>query len=119
MTAPGSTKNDDHSAMDARIAEFDNAWRQGRTPHISDFISPQEVDAHIDVLIELIKIDLEYRWRPDVGDKIHGHGDIREPVADRTEQHGLPAGAVLLDNYQRLFPQLGDNHQLPLDLVKK
>ena len=50
------------------LAEFDSAWRAGKTPSIPVFLqqAPEEAPDKSSVphlLLELIAIDLEYRWR--------------------------------------------------------
>ena len=44
------------------VYRFDQAWLSGVAPRIEDFL-PGEVEARRQVLEELIKIDLECRWR--------------------------------------------------------
>jgi len=82
------------------LCAFDNAWRQG-TPRVEDFIAgPAGAPARRVLLQELIKIDLEYRWR---------RAAVR-PAA------GAPK-APLLEEYLQRHPELGPPERLALDLI--
>jgi hypothetical protein len=86
------------------------------------------------LLNELIKIDLEYRWRAGATDQTVRSGiAFRNPTAAAAEQpehrergtpgarsvpqSGLPDAAPLLEDYVREFPELGNWNALPLDLI--
>jgi serine/threonine protein kinase len=72
-----------------RLRQFEDAWQSG-TPRIEDHL-PTDASRR-SVLLELIKIDLEYRWRrPD------------------------PASRIPLENYKTRFPELGTG--IPVDLI--
>jgi serine/threonine-protein kinase len=72
-----------------RLRQFEDAWQSG-VPRIEDFL-PADASRRA-VLVELIKIDLEYRWRrPD------------------------PASRIPLESYQKRFPELGAT--LGVDLI--
>jgi serine/threonine protein kinase len=45
------------------LAQFDQAWRGGKPPDIATFLSRGSADGRRDLVEELVKIDLEYRWR--------------------------------------------------------
>ncbi len=89
------------------LERFDMAWRGGEAPRLDEFLDsagagPPSSDPAIrrDLLGELIKIDLEYRWR-------------RSPA--------VGAGAVddrpRLDSYLARHPELGPPESFPLDLI--
>ncbi|MFD6456139.1 serine/threonine-protein kinase, partial [Nocardia sp. NPDC060220] len=49
------------TALASAVAELSQAWAAGSPPDLSAFL-PREPAARHTVLVELIKIDLEYRW---------------------------------------------------------
>lgn len=86
--------------LEKLLCDFDDAWRSGSMPCIEHFLPPGAAaateQAHREHLQELIKIDLEYRWR--------------------RGKHG-PHQAPLLEHYTSRFPELGPVAQLPADLI--
>ena len=88
------------------LERFEEAWHKGETPVLEAFLSaagaidPSELQTLIE---ELIKIDMEYRWR-------------------RTASAGVAfgAGATVcprLEEYVRRLPTLGSSNRLPLELI--
>ena len=53
--------------IDVICDRFEEAWRDGRQPRIEEFLGTDALDKGPprlrELLIELVKIDLEYRWR--------------------------------------------------------
>ncbi|MGK8490780.1 hypothetical protein [Nocardia asiatica] len=49
------------AALAAVVAEFSEAWASGSPPDLSAYL-PREQAERRTILIELIKVDLEYRW---------------------------------------------------------
>lgn len=91
---------DDRPAADAfeeRIAAFESAWRAGSRPKIRAFLPDagdvQNAAARLELSLELIQIDLEFRWRK---------GKRRGP---------------LLEWYLKHFPELGTLDAIPPALV--
>src|SRR5262249_20982382 len=85
----------DRQEMERLLARFDQAWRGGQPPRIEEFL-PSGADASRRyVLEELIKVDLEYRWRC----KLSGNN----PWA--------------LEEYVRRFPELGPWEKLSVGLI--
>jgi tetratricopeptide (TPR) repeat protein len=89
------------------LERFDMAWRGGAAPTLDEFLdSPGAGPASSDPAIrrhllgELIKIDLEYRWRRG---RAPGLSDVDE--------------RPLLDSYLARHPELGTPESLPLDLI--
>ena len=83
--------------LESRILRFEQAWRQNDPPKIDDYLrdpfaSPSP--ARDRLLIELICVDLEYRWR-----NFH----VDEPPTLRT--------------YVERFPELISLDRLPLELI--
>src|SRR5262249_16463384 len=90
-----------------RLDAFEQAWRTGTPPRMEDFVphapiplSADEVRSRRQFLEQLVRIDLEYSWRPPV------HAEI---PADRKE--------AKLESYVVRFPELGAADRLPADLI--
>jgi eukaryotic-like serine/threonine-protein kinase len=85
---------------EALLFHFDQAWRSGTPPRIEDYLprlkNPSESRKFLE---DLVKIDLEYRWRQ----KLPGSGS--SPTYYR------------LEDYVKHFPQLGPLESLALDLI--
>jgi eukaryotic-like serine/threonine-protein kinase len=79
--------------LSEKVEAFVNAWEAGGDPpRLADFLPARPAVLRQLTLVELIKVDLEYRWqRPGESKKIEGY------VAD--------------------FPELVENDQIPCDLV--
>jgi WD40 repeat protein len=102
-------------AVEARIDdvchEFESEWSRGSPPSIDAYIEKWRTEVNNDegsawlprFLIELVMLDLEYRWR-------------HEAAADGEDS--LPKRPRLSD-YAARWPQLGDPRDWPLDLVKQ
>jgi len=59
-----SQSNADRSQqVDDLLDRFDDTWHRQPIPDIAEYILPAENAQNRELLIELIKIDLEYRWR--------------------------------------------------------
>jgi hypothetical protein len=85
--------------FDSHIRQFELAWQQGEEPKIANVISAADhidksVSRHSDLLMELICIDLEFRWQQ--------------------EYTGKPP---TLEDYVRQFPKLGSLDDLPIELI--
>ncbi|MEX2026200.1 MAG: hypothetical protein WEH44_02850, partial [Pirellulaceae bacterium] len=83
------------------IARLENAWRSGRKPAIAAILrdaveAGTESDLR-ELAIELVKVDLEYRWR--------------------AAQARGRRSALKLEAYAGRLPVLGPVAQLPLDLI--
>jgi hypothetical protein len=96
-------------AVEQRLDQFDNAWHQGQTPRISNFLPSKEDDQHLDILVELIKIDLEYRWRLDgraaiTTQMVSTRHEPRRPICDRAccskTTSGFFRNWVTIDKYR-------------------
>jgi serine/threonine protein kinase len=80
------------------LAQFDRSWQSGVPPRIEEFLARAgNSAANGELLEELIKVDLEYRWR-------------------RTANLGT-AVRPLLEEYLRRFPELGPLDRLPAELI--
>jgi hypothetical protein len=88
--------------LDQALFDFDKAWRSGPAPQVEAFLAavqpPLSGPARREFVEELVKIDLEYRWRQ----------------AGRTSTGGKPPR---LEEYAARLPDLGGVDQLALDLI--
>ena len=92
----------DHSAeFEQQLKDFETAWESGVPPAIDDHLTAVPNEERWDLLVELVKIDLERRWR-----------DTNSQTAGGT----LPTRPQLED-YARVYHQLHPVEQLPVDLV--
>jgi serine/threonine protein kinase/Flp pilus assembly protein TadD len=86
------------------LDRFDTAWQEGKVPSLGAFLSglPEgQPQARRQLLTELVKIDLEYRWRRN----------------DLPGESGSLAPRPRLEDYLRRYPELGTLETLPLELV--
>lgn len=93
-----------------RREEFDTAWQGTTTPIIEEFLPPPETAAiygysRRQLLLELIEIDIECRWKAGYPQSHLDSADDRLPVKPRIE------------DYLARFPELGSADELPLELV--
>ena len=80
------------------LSQFDRAWQAGAAPRIEDSLARAgNSSASGELLEELIKVDLEYRWR-----QVAGPGAAERPR---------------LEEYLRRFPQLGPLDRLPAEMI--
>ncbi len=87
--------------IESRIFQFERGWQQNGPREIRDYLDFQrelKSETGRRLLVELICIDLEFRWRD----------SCRGP---------LSLAQAFLDGYAERFPELGALDQLPLDLV--
>jgi hypothetical protein len=107
----------DSAEVEAEFERFETAWRSGSPPNIEQFLSDVSGSAEMrdsekrrHVLVELVAIDLERRWRST---------SARSLSTVKTDQAGtreLPPKPQLEDYAQR-FPTLVDSGELPIDLI--
>lgn len=96
--------------VDSRLEQFDQCWDLGNVPFIEDYLPDndtliQEGSNRSHLLIELVMVDLEYRWkRP---------ARLDSAVSQGSE---LPYQPVLED-YLRSYPELQSLQQLPTRLI--
>lgn len=106
------------SACEDRIQAFEEAWRQGQTPEIDDFVSVSD-PARKELLIELICVDLEFRLKAGEPVRVQAYFEkYSELPADRRAvlelieaEHNLRrrlGEEVRLDEYRSRFPDYFD-----------
>jgi serine/threonine-protein kinase len=90
-------------ACEAVLRRFESAWQSGSPPPLEEFLqSAAGVTEKRRLLIELIKSDLDNRWRRSAP------GVVRtQPAPERYR----------LDDYVPRFPELGPIDDLPADLI--
>ena len=88
------------------LYRFDRAWQTGTPPRIEDFLPPVSVPAangqRRQVLVELVLVDLEYRWR-------------LAACMDRGATP--PVERLRLEDYVGHYPELGRASELGVELV--
>ena len=104
--------------LDTVCDRFKAAWQCGRRPKIDEFL-PETAKANAladrELLIELVRIDLEYRWLAGSPSHSASDGATGLPNADPATAP-LPAHPRLAD-YVAHFPCLGPLDQLPKSLT--
>jgi WD40 repeat protein/tetratricopeptide (TPR) repeat protein/predicted Ser/Thr protein kinase len=88
--------------LEKHLARFEKAWQAGQPPRLIDYLPDGDdgpaLKSRIKVLKELIKIDLEFRWR--------------SPSDTKT-----PPKRQLLEEYLAKHPDLQQLSKVPLDLI--
>jgi eukaryotic-like serine/threonine-protein kinase len=87
--------------FESQILRFEQAWQRGEPLEIAGFLKLPRFASPPDrcrLLMELICVDLEYRWR--------------NPARNR-----LALEPIMLEGYAAKFPELGSPEQLPLELI--
>ncbi len=87
--------------FESQIFRFEQAWQRDGLCEIADFLnlpSALEAPARQRLLVELICVDLEFRWRDTAGDR-------------------RPYERITLEDYAAKFPELGAPDQFPLELI--
>ena len=111
----GAASPADVKALEWLLDRFEQAWQGGAPPSIKDFL-PAGRAGRRRALYELIKIDLEYRWRSPAA----GHGGrlaprVASPGDSRSESPTM--GPPRLEDYAGRLPRLGPLRRMPLDLI--
>jgi len=80
--------------FESRILCFEEAWQRHGPADIAEHLKYAPASTRFPLLVELICIDLEYRWR-----------------------HDRSSESVTLERYVAAFPELGPLARLPLELI--
>lgn len=91
--------------LESQLERFEEAWELGNPPAIKEFLQAASEADRRELLIELVKIDLECRWK-------HSGRQATNPDVDAA----FPA-QPLLEDYAEVHPDLGRPDELPLDLI--
>jgi serine/threonine protein kinase len=115
----------DRERIDLVCDRFEAAWQSGQPPRIEDYLvmgTPAEGSPFArQLLIELVAIDLQYRWLPPAC----GSVDAATPVYHRTSDEDThPATAPLarlhhLEDYVGRYPLLGPLSEIPFHLIAR
>jgi len=114
------------------VADFESQWRQHGPPDIDAFLAAHSTgsdDDSVVLVVELVKIDLQHRWRENGG---LGESTI-DPNVPGDDDYGAtidlpgdvtPAGDRLsdtprLEEYADCYPAIGPPDALPLDLISE
>ena len=106
----------------ASIDAFEQAWQNGQTPQIRDFLSPTlsglgDASLPMSTLLELVLVDLWHRWRrARTSTGLAASSAVPSASALKNRSDALPV-RPLLEDYVREFPELGSLRELPLDAV--
>ena len=95
--------SDSGGAFDAAIDAFESAWRSGDSPEIRSFIDKVPLKIRASLLDELIRVDLEYRWK---------NGSL---AATNGRPRTFPRYKI--EDYAASHLELGDPSKPPLDLI--
>ena len=90
--------------LERAVHDFEESWRSGNAPNIQSFLANSQSLPQVSrslLLRELIKVDLEFRWRP--------------PTSPRP----FAVACYRLENYAGFFPELLHQGKLPLDLISE
>ncbi len=87
----GTLRSDDWNRLQSCASRFEDSWRQREDVPLEDFLPPSGDPLRPAALNELIKTDLEIRWR-------------------RGQR-------VLLESYLERYPELGRTEDVPVSLV--
>jgi tetratricopeptide (TPR) repeat protein len=85
--------------LDSLLDAFEDAWQRGEAPSLDGFLPPPEAETRRALLEELVKIDLEYRWRPQ-----HSHAAASPEATLRDDIPGCP----MLERYLARYPELAE-----------
>lgn len=96
---PSLTSDFHPDDMEACLQRFEKAWREGVPPRLEDFLPLKRTQRRLEVLRELIKLDMEFRWRSSAN-----------PGAEPIAKH-------CLEVYLQQFPELGSCAQGILGLI--
>lgn len=114
--------SDESFSLEQIIERFEDAWQRGERPLIDAYLRAADVRVNRrDLLIALVRIDLEHRLQSDVSVRVESYLDRYPEIAsDATALLDLLAaeyelrrhreGAVAVAEYEQRFPQLG--HEL-------
>jgi eukaryotic-like serine/threonine-protein kinase len=87
--------------IESRVLRFEETWARAGPPRLADFLDDSPALSTADrarLLVELIAIDLEFRWRND-------------------RRHDEPRERMLLEDYVARFPEWASLDRLPLELI--
>src|SRR5262245_1925546 len=103
----------EHDA-DVVLSQFETAWQSGAWPRIDQFLSTAWQGKGREIVEELVKMDLEYRWWRTAA----ASGDADCPGKSSTPPSAdALGGRPRLEDYLRQYPQLGPPQNLSVELI--
>ena len=104
MTDTINTGESPENRLDHFLDRFEEAWKTAdQPPEIEQYLPATGDSLRSTVLTQLVKIDLEYRYRT-----------TADPSTSARDATMVP---LLLDDYAAKFCELADRSQIPVDLV--
>jgi len=104
--------------IDMICDRFEAAWRDGKQPRIEEFLGDETLQKGPtqlrELLVELVKVDLEWRWKSPPVETISSK-QASESTAGAVEVH-LPS-KPRLEHYCEQYPALGPADQLPDEVI--
>ena len=107
MTKPGIVRTGKEFDLDRLLFQFDQAWQSLPPPRIEDYLAllgqtgDRGPPTRRELLEELVKIDLEYRWR--------------QPDSAARQSGWKPRPC--LEDYLGRYPDLAPLNRMPLELI--
>jgi WD40 repeat protein/serine/threonine protein kinase len=99
--------------MERLLGRFDEAWQSATPPELEPFLASIADESRTkDLLVELINMDLEYRWRG----AAQGRSLSLSLLSGQAGAGPLPQ-CPRLEAYIERFPLLGPLHLLPVSLI--
>ena len=102
--------HDDWSALSEAVLKFEEAWKRVSTPDIIPLLRPAGDPLRLRMLVELVRIDQEHRWR--IGDKRH----LEDYLKDWPELLARPRAMTELLQYECLTRFCHDDPPQPADV---
>lgn len=114
VESPTPVRRDDSGVFDAALDAFEEAWQQGVPPRLKDFL-PADLSgpARRDILLDLVKIDLDNRWRR--ASRGRAQPAVPPPLGSTRPLPDRP----LIEDYLDRFPELGSREAPPIDLLRE
>jgi hypothetical protein len=98
------------NAIEVASNQFEAAWKSGKPPEISEYLQADQAAAspavRRNLLVELVMIDLEYRWRGERG---------RQTAKESSGQPAFPP--LRLADYVARYPDFGPMEKLSDELI--
>ena len=94
---------------------FEQAWHEGRPPRIEDFLELVPAVGRNLLLLELVRVDLECRWRLSSADPAGGNLSVNAETISQIADW-LPK-QPRLEDYLARYPALGTADEFPVEVI--
>jgi serine/threonine protein kinase len=116
LSAKASSPNaSTKTRLESACWAFDEAWNSGSPPAIEEFLAQWSGSERGALLVELIMVDIERRWRAWNANTATDKGT--DNWAELSTLHATPIKPPLLADYAARFPELGEARTLTDELV--